>query len=231
MKCIDMSGYSIVKAGLACISETPIRLDKLLAMMERNESYIYWLQPQDADVNAQIPAISINGKFYHPNLRLEKAIFRHVRLSRDFDNKELLEDGTPKLRIPVRLMREKVKSSIRFQVPRVCVSIQFACCQCSSIKSAWVYQGMPQKSSTQKPKRAVARGVSKDASKIKINRPELLRNHEDVRVAMMRGDAEGPAVGTSLVLTPRTLVRDMQRSFELEFPLFAGRAHFFLDAE
>jgi len=89
---------------------------------------------------------------------------------------------------------------------------------------------MPQKSSTQKPKRAVARGVSKDASKIKINRPELLRNHEDVRVAMMRGDAEKPAVGTSLVLSPRTLVRDMQRSFELEFPLLAGRAHFFLDA-
>jgi len=40
-----------------------------------------------------------------------------VRLSRDFHNKELLEDSTPKLRIPVRLMREKVKSLIRFQVP------------------------------------------------------------------------------------------------------------------
>ena len=116
MKCINMAGFRIVKAGVACRSETPIRLDKLLVLMERNESYIYWLQPHDADVNAQVPAISINGKFYHPNLRLEKAIFRHVRLSRDFNNTELLEDGTPKLRILVRLMREKVKSSIRFQV-------------------------------------------------------------------------------------------------------------------
>jgi len=116
MKCINMALYDIVKAGVACQSETPIRLDKLLALMERNESYIYWLQPLHADVHAQVPAVSINGKFYHPNLKLEKAIFRHVRLSRDFDNQELLEDGTPKLRIPVRLMREKVKSSIRFQV-------------------------------------------------------------------------------------------------------------------
>ena len=116
MKCINMAGFQIVKAGLACISEKPIRMDNLLSMMERNEAYIFWLQPQGADVDAQIPAISINGKFYHPNLRLEKAIFRHVRLSRDFNNTELLEDGTPKLRIPVRLMREKVKSSIRFQV-------------------------------------------------------------------------------------------------------------------
>lgn len=116
MKSITMADYDIVKAGVACSSETPIRLDKLLALMERNESYIFWLQPLNSDVTAQIPAININGKFYHPNLKLEKAIFRHVRLSRDFDNKELLEDGTPKLRIPVRLMREKVKSSIRFQV-------------------------------------------------------------------------------------------------------------------
>ena len=120
MKTINIAAYDIVKAGVACQSETPIRLDKLLRLMERNESYIFWLQPLNSNVQAQVPAISINGKFYHPNLKLEKAIFRHVRLSRDFDNQELLEDGTPKLRIPVRLMREKVKSSIRFQVrPRL----------------------------------------------------------------------------------------------------------------
>jgi hypothetical protein len=127
MKSIDISGYDIVKAGVACQSETPIRLDKLLQLMERNESYIFWLQPLNSDVQAQVPAISINGKFYHPNLKLEKAIFRHVRLSRDFDNQELLEDGTPKLRIPARLMREKVKSSIRFQVRFSCAVCALAC--------------------------------------------------------------------------------------------------------
>ena len=41
MKCINMAEYDIVKAGVACNSETPIRLDKLLALMERNESYIF----------------------------------------------------------------------------------------------------------------------------------------------------------------------------------------------
>jgi len=109
MKCINMAEYDIVKASVACKSETPIRLDKLLALMERNESYIFWLQPLNSDVSAQIPAININGKFHHPNLKLEKAIFRHVRLSRDFDNQELLEDGTPKLRIPARKGQELFK--------------------------------------------------------------------------------------------------------------------------
>jgi len=48
---------------------------------------------------------------------------------------------------------------------------------------------------------------------------------------MVRAEAEGAAVGVSLVLSPRTLVLDMQRSFELEFPLLAGRTRFSLDAE
>jgi len=90
-----------------------------------------------------------------------------------------------------------------------------------------LFQGMPQKPSTHKPKRAVARGVGKDASKIKINRPQLLRNHQDVRMDMMQAEA----VGVSLVLSPRALVLSMQRSFEEEFPLLAGRARFSLDAE
>ena len=106
--------------------------------MECNETYIYWLQPHHGGVLEQIPAISINGKFYHPTLKLEKAMFRHVRLSRDFENQELLENGTAKLRIPARLMQEKLKSSIRFQV-RVqlafvcCVPARAACLPCVSI--------------------------------------------------------------------------------------------------
>lgn len=86
---------------------------------------------------------------------------------------------------------------------------------------------MPQKPSTQKPKRATARGVGKDTSKIKINRAKLLRNHQDVRMDMMQAEA----VGVSLVLSPRALVLGMQRAFEQEFPLLAGRARFSLDAE
>ena len=90
---------------------------------------------------------------------------------------------------------------------------------------------MPQKTPPQKPKRAAVRGVCKDTTKLKLLRPQMLRNHEDVRVAMLAdGAADRPGPGVCLLLSPRTLVRDLQRTFELEFPLLAGRARFLLDA-
>ena len=124
MKTVDVSKFTVVKAGVPCQSETPIRLERLLALMERNEEYIFWLQPAAGGIDDQFPCVSINGKYYMLNLKLEKAIFRHVRLCRDFQNSELLEDGTRKLRIPKRLLNEKLKTSCRFQVrpapERVC---------------------------------------------------------------------------------------------------------------
>jgi len=91
---------------------------------------------------------------------------------------------------------------------------------------------MPQKTPPQKPKRAATRGVCKDTTKLKLLRPQMLRNHEDVRVAMLAdGATDRPDPGVSLVLSPRTLVRELQRSFELEFPLLAGRARFALDLD
>lgn len=116
MKTVDVSKFTVVKAGVPCQSETPIRLERLLALMERNEEYIFWLQPAAGGIDDQFPCVSINGKYYMLNLKLEKAIFRHVRLCRDFQNSELLEDGTRKLRIPQRLLNEKLKTSCRFQV-------------------------------------------------------------------------------------------------------------------
>jgi len=98
------------------------------------------------------------------------------------------------------------------------------------LKALVFLQGMPQKTPAQKPKRAAARGVSKD-SKLKSLRPEMLRNHADVRAAMLVDRAaDRPGPGVCLVLSPRALVRDLQRTFELEFPLLAGRARFLLDA-
>jgi len=41
MKNIDVADYVVVKAGVACQSETPIGLEALVALMERNETYIY----------------------------------------------------------------------------------------------------------------------------------------------------------------------------------------------
>lgn len=116
MKTVDVSRFTVVKAGLPCESQTPIRLEHLVSVMERNEAYIYWLQPAGGTFADQFPCVSINAKFYMLNLKLEKAIFRHVRLCRDFKNYEMLEDGTKKLRIPQRLLNEKLKTSCRFQV-------------------------------------------------------------------------------------------------------------------
>ena len=58
----------------------------------------------------------VNDNFYHPSFKLEKAIFRHIRLTRNFQNYELLEDGTKKLRIPLRLWLEKQRTSNKFLV-------------------------------------------------------------------------------------------------------------------
>ena len=94
----------------------------------------------------QIPAICINSKFFHPNPKLEEAFFRHVRLSRNFENRELLEDGTTKLRIPARLMQEKLKNPIRFQVRglRACACVRgLACVSASTNAPALVLKRGP----------------------------------------------------------------------------------------
>ena len=116
MKKIDKAAYDVIKAGVNCNLSLPIDINTLAAIMERNESFIYWLQPLHGSVQDQIPAISLNHVLYSINLRLEKAIFRRVRLCKDFCNIEHLEDGTEKLRIPSRLLREKQRTSLRHLV-------------------------------------------------------------------------------------------------------------------
>lgn len=116
MKKIDKAAYEVIKAGVNCNLTLPIDVGTLAAIMERNESYIYWLQPLHGSVQDQIPAISLNNVLYSINLRLEKAIFRRVRLCKGFCNIEHLEDGTEKLRIPSRLLREKQRTSLRHMV-------------------------------------------------------------------------------------------------------------------
>ena len=133
MKTVDVSKFTVVKAGVPCQSETPIKLEWLVKLMERNEEYIYWLQPAGGGVDDQFPCVCINNKYYMLNLKLEKAIFRHVRLCRDFNNSELLEDGTRKLRIPRRLLREKLKTSCRFQVSAIDCDLVLCVLQCDPI--------------------------------------------------------------------------------------------------
>ena len=81
--------------------------------MERNEGAVFWLQPKNGTVEQQEACICVNGVYYGLNSKFEKAIFRNVRLTRDFKNLERLVDGTRKLVIPRRLFYEKLRTSRR----------------------------------------------------------------------------------------------------------------------
>ncbi len=116
MKVIDITKFSVVKEGKVCQLQEPADVQGLIKIMQKNENYVYWLQPTDADFSSQIPALNLNGNFVQPSVKLEKAIFRHIRLTRNFQNFELLEDGSKKLRIPMRLLQEKQRTSNKFSV-------------------------------------------------------------------------------------------------------------------
>jgi hypothetical protein len=125
MKTIDISAYTIIKEGVEfCIpraqAKTDAPMEGLLPTMERNESAVYWLQPNGGTVEQQEACICVNGKYYALNSKFEKAIFRNVRLTRDFQNYERLVDGTRKLVIPRRLFQEKLRTSRRV---RACVCV------------------------------------------------------------------------------------------------------------
>ena len=116
MRVIDVGNMVIIKEGMKCECPMPLRIPTIVSLMERSEEYIYWFQPPGRDLKSQIACVCINSKFYALNLKLEKAIFRHVRLTKNFVNVEILQDGTKKLRIPMRLMQEKLRMSNRVSV-------------------------------------------------------------------------------------------------------------------
>lgn len=113
---LDVSKFRIVRSGTPCTLEVPLEPAQLMSVLEKQESTVYWLQPLTGNVQDQVAAISVNNVMYSMSLRLEKAVFRHFRLTKNFNNIEYLEDGTPKLRIPVRLLREKLRTSHRHMV-------------------------------------------------------------------------------------------------------------------
>ena len=116
MKCFNDKNYDVIKAGTEFKCKT-IPCQKLLGkLLERKEEYIFWVQPKDGEIKDQLAILKINGNYYKINQRLEKAIFRHIRLTKNFNNVEKLENGQTKLRIPIRLLSQKIKTSQRFLV-------------------------------------------------------------------------------------------------------------------
>jgi len=100
------------------------------------------------------------------------------------------------------------------------------------LKACSSLQGMPLKATSRKPKRAVLRGAGKDLGKNKIDCQLLLQKHEEARERIaLAHEGTASVAGICLVPSPRALVLQLQRSFALEFPLLAHRAHFVLDPE
>jgi hypothetical protein len=116
MRVLDVSGYTLVRSGIPCTTTAPVQSSTLVQIMKCNDNYIYWFQTRPGDMASQLSCVNVNGLFYSMPLRLEKAVFRHVRLTKNFQNSETLEDGTVKLRIPTRLLREKKRTSFRLKV-------------------------------------------------------------------------------------------------------------------
>lgn len=116
MKRLDMSNVSVVYVGedwrhgsLPCSKD-------MMKHLERNERLVSWLQPVGGGVQDQVPAIKVRDEFYTISLRMMKAIWRHVRLKKGFENVERAPYGGLKLKIPVSLLAEKLRTQSRFNV-------------------------------------------------------------------------------------------------------------------
>jgi hypothetical protein len=89
----------------------------MIKKLEGREDYVYWLQPVASNnVEEQIPAMRFRGHFWNLSLRVMKAIYRPVRLRKGFINQERAPYGGLKLRIPLALYQEKMRTQCRFHV-------------------------------------------------------------------------------------------------------------------
>jgi hypothetical protein len=114
MKEISLKQMTIIQCGQAWPHPVHPTQRAMLPLLERKEQLVSWLQPTDGGVEDQVPSLRINNRFYSISLRLQKALFRHVRLQADFLNRERTPDGREKLRIPVSLLRDKRRTAARF---------------------------------------------------------------------------------------------------------------------
>jgi hypothetical protein len=115
MKVIELEGMEVVFYGNAWNHNILPCAKQAIPLLERNEKIVSWLKPKGGTVSDHIPAIIYNDKFYSLSLRMQKAIYRHIRLKKGFKNEEIM-DGIAKLRIPDVLLKEKIRTQSRFDV-------------------------------------------------------------------------------------------------------------------
>ena len=115
-----MSKHKVIKCGVDWPYDATPNCKRMITQLERNEALVIWLQPVDGTVKDQFPAIRIHDQYYTMSLRMMKAVWRHVRLKKNFVNREIIPHVGVKLRIPEVLLVEKMRTQQRFNVsPRV----------------------------------------------------------------------------------------------------------------
>jgi hypothetical protein len=118
IKVFDVSGYNLIDSGI-CFPKNLEMCDEeeLVGLLANGEHYIYWFQPKTSkSVCDQVPALRFGSSYYTINIKMMKAVWRHVRLKRGFLNRERCLTGGYKLRIPQPLYLEKRRTQTRFQV-------------------------------------------------------------------------------------------------------------------
>lgn len=122
-----MDGTLVVHSGEPWPFETPPCSRSAVKDIEGRENYVYWLQPVSGGVDDQFPAILFRDQFYNISLRVMKAVWRHVRLRKGFVNLERAPYGGLKLRIPLPLYNEKMRTQSRFHVGQSFYVFHFPC--------------------------------------------------------------------------------------------------------
>ena len=135
-----MSQALVVYTGENWTHSLPPCSKELMCLLERNERIVSWLQPLKGGVHDQIPAIKVGDSYYSISLRMMKAIWRHVRLRKGFENVERAPYGGFKLKIPTLLLAEKLRTQSRFNVSGCGVVIMIAvCCTCQALVLLFIY--------------------------------------------------------------------------------------------
>ena len=112
---IDTQSMEVVSAGLPWSHSISPCSKQAIHLLERNTKVVTWFMPHGGAAHEQVPCILFKGKHYSLSLRMQKAIYRHVRLKKGFKNEETV-NGMPKLRIPDLLLKEKIRTQSRFDV-------------------------------------------------------------------------------------------------------------------
>ena len=116
MKKLNIGAMTLIQQGKPWPFSVMPNSKDMLRYLEKNESVVTWFQPRAGLVSDQVPAIRVGKDYFTLSLRMMKAIWRHVRLKKEFQNFENSPYGGLKLRIPVELFNEKIRTQSRFHV-------------------------------------------------------------------------------------------------------------------